>query len=158
MLGNTTFDVTVTGVNGVPASGVGAVALNVTVTNATCAAWLTVFPAGQPVPSSSNLNYAAGQTVANLVVVGVGTGGQVAFNVPAACRGSIQVVADIQGWYAAQSGTPPPGTYTPLTPARDLDTRSHVGGTTGPVPGNTTFDVTVTGVNGVPASGVGRWR
>ncbi|MDQ1394356.1 MAG: hypothetical protein QOF30_3333, partial [Acidimicrobiaceae bacterium] len=32
--------------------------------------------------------------------VGVGTNGRVSFNVPAACTGTIQVVADIQGWYA----------------------------------------------------------
>jgi len=153
--GSSTFNLTVTGVNGVPSTGVGAVALNVTVTSPTCAAWLTVFPAGQPLPSSSNLNYTAGQTIPNLVVVGVGTGGQVSFNVPAACAGTIQVIADIQGWYSAQTGTPPAGSYTPLTPARDLDTRNGTGGTSGPVHGNTTFNLTVTGVNGVPATGAG---
>jgi hypothetical protein len=92
--------VTVTGVNGVPVGGVGAVALNVTVTSPTCAAYLTVFPAGEAVPPSSNLNYAAGQTIANLVIVGVGNGGQVSFDVPPACSGTIQVIADVQGWYA----------------------------------------------------------
>ena len=97
--GNTTFNLTVDGVNGVPATGVGAVALNVTVTSPTCASYLTVFPTGQPVPATSNLNYTAGETVPNLVIVGVGTGGQVAFNVPASCAGTVQVIADIQGWY-----------------------------------------------------------
>src|SRR6202011_4999510 len=118
--GNHTFNLTVTGVNGVPATGVGAVALNVTVTSPTCAAWITVFPTGQPLPPSSNLNYVAGQTIPTLVVVGVGTAGQVSFNVPAACAGSVQVIADIQGWYASQTGTPPPGGYTAVAPGRDL--------------------------------------
>ena len=142
-----------TGVHGVPASGVGAVALNVTVTQPTCAAFLTVFPLRSSRFGIFEL-MRAGQTIANLVMVGVGTGGQVSFNVPSACAGGIQVLADIQGWYAAPSGTPGPGTYTALTPGRDLDTRNNTGGTAGPVAGNRTFNLTVSGVHGVPSSGV----
>ena len=39
--------------------------------------WITVFPTGAPLPTASNLNYVAGQTVPNLVVARVGAGGQV---------------------------------------------------------------------------------
>jgi hypothetical protein len=59
-----------------------------------------VFPAGQPVPGSSTLAYVPGQTIPNLVIVGVGTAGQVFLDIPAAFTGNIQVIAEVQGWYA----------------------------------------------------------
>ena len=46
------------------------------------------------------------------------------------------------------------GTYTPLTPARILDTRNGNGGLPGTVGPGATVDVQVTGRGGVPASGV----
>src|SRR5690606_13337358 len=61
----------VTGRGGVPASGVDAVVLNVTVTEPTDAGYVTVWPTGEPRPTASNLNYTAGQTVPNLVVAKV---------------------------------------------------------------------------------------
>jgi hypothetical protein len=67
-----TRSVQVTGRGGVPASGVSAVALNVTVTNPTAAGYLTAWPGSGARPLASNLNYVAGQTVANMVVVKVG--------------------------------------------------------------------------------------
>ncbi|MCH7606828.1 MAG: hypothetical protein IH962_06700, partial [Chloroflexi bacterium] len=64
----------VTGKAGVPSSAT-AVAMNVTVVDATAASFLTAWPAGKPRPNASNLNYVAGQTVPNLVIVTVGAGG-----------------------------------------------------------------------------------
>jgi hypothetical protein len=88
----------VTGRGGVGLSGVSAVALNVTVTQPTAAAYLTVYPAGVTRPLASNLNFVAGETVANVVVVPVGAGGQVSiFN----SLGSTQVVVDVVGWFPA---------------------------------------------------------
>src|SRR5262245_31389020 len=60
----------------IPADAV-AVALNVTVTEPTAATYLTVWPAGAPQPTASNVNVVAGQTVANMVTVGLGAGGQI---------------------------------------------------------------------------------
>src|SRR5207245_2703186 len=75
------IDVQVTGVGGVPATGVAAAILNVTVTQPTANGYLTVYPAGSGRPLASNLNFVAGQTVPNLVEVALGTGGKVsAFN------------------------------------------------------------------------------
>ncbi len=91
-----TIALQVTGRGNVPASGVSAVVMNVTVTEPTAPSVLTVWPAGESVPKASNLNYVAGQTVPNLVVVKVGTGGKVNLrNV----SGSTHVVADVVGWY-----------------------------------------------------------
>lgn len=60
----------------VPADAAAAV-LNVTVTGPTAPGFLTVYPCGQPRPLTSNLNVAAGATVANLVTAEIGESGQV---------------------------------------------------------------------------------
>ena len=92
------LDLQVTGRGGVPASGVSAVVLNVTVTEPSAGSVLTAFPTGQTLPLASNLNFSAGQTVPNLVVVKVGTGGKVSlYN----AFGTVHVVADVAGWYDA---------------------------------------------------------
>jgi hypothetical protein len=86
----------VTGRGGVPAAGVSAVVLNVTVTEPTAQSYVTVWPSGQARPLASNLNFLAVRTVPNLVVVKVGAGGQVAlYN----NSGSTHLVADVAGWY-----------------------------------------------------------
>ena len=67
---------TVGGRGRVPA-GATTVVLNVTVTEPQGAGFVTVFPCGINAPLASNLNYTAGQTVANAVVVKVGTNSSV---------------------------------------------------------------------------------
>ncbi|TME47497.1 MAG: hypothetical protein E6I56_03915, partial [Chloroflexi bacterium] len=54
-----------------------AVVMNVTVTNPTATSYLTVFPTGVTMPTASNLNFNAGQTVPNLVEVALGPDGNV---------------------------------------------------------------------------------
>ncbi|HUQ62427.1 MAG TPA: VCBS repeat-containing protein [Acidimicrobiales bacterium] len=135
----------VAGQGGVPASGVSAVVLNVTATDPTATSYLTAWPAGEARPLASNLNYVAGQTVPNLVVVKVGAGGKVnLFN----SSGSTHVIADVAGWFGTD-GTSSVGLFTPVAPSRLLDTRS--GDKVGPAG---TFHLSVTGQGGVPASGV----
>ena len=88
----------VTGRAGVPASGVGAVVLNVTATGPTTGGFVTVHPTGQPRPGSSNLNFVAGQTIPNLVIAKVGTTGQVSLYNDS---GSTHLIADVAGWFPA---------------------------------------------------------
>src|SRR5262245_10289318 len=59
----------VAGPGGVPDMGAGAVVLNVTVTQPKAGGYVTVYPDGTPRPATSNLNFLAGQTIPNLVVV-----------------------------------------------------------------------------------------
>ena len=88
--------VDVTGVGGVPDSGVAVVIANVTVTEPTTAGYLTVYPNGAERPLASNLNFVAGQNVPNLVTVQVGADGNIAvFNGSA---GTAHVIIDITGW------------------------------------------------------------
>ena len=76
-----TVSLQVAGKGGVPSSGVGAVALNVTVTGAQASGNVTVYADGTAKPATSNLNYVKGQTVPNLVLAPVGADGKVALSV-----------------------------------------------------------------------------
>jgi outer membrane protein assembly factor BamB len=141
-------NLTVTGLAPRAPAGATAVVINVTVTGTTAASFLTAYPSGNARPLASNLNWTRGRTVANLVEVPVGTGGAVTFYNQA---GSTNVVADLEGYFSAPSGTA--GQQVGLTPARITDTRPGSGQ---PNAGLTlgaggTLDVQVTGAGGVPA-------
>ena len=143
-----TVSIQVAGTAGVPASGASAVVLNVTVTDPSEASYLTVYPQGTALPLASNLNFALGETVANLVEVQLGPSGGVSFFNQ---LGQIQLVADLEGYVSTTANA---GLFTPVTPARLLDTRIGLGGVTGPVKPGQTVRVQVTGVGGIPSSGV----
>jgi FtsP/CotA-like multicopper oxidase with cupredoxin domain len=100
--------------------GTTSVALNVTVTNPTVASAMTVYPGGQPRPTTSNLNFVAGQTIANMVLVPLGPGNKVTFYNSV---GTVNVIADVLGTFALGTG----GGFTGQSPARALDTRIGVG-------------------------------
>ncbi len=140
----------VEGRGGVPASGVGAVVLNVTVTAPQTGGYLTVYPDGVTRPVTSNLNFSKGETIPNLVVAPVGSDGKVDFY--NGSGGTAQIVGDVSGWFA--SGSAGAGGLTPLTPDRIMDTRVD-NGASGPVPADGEVSLQVEGRGGVPASGVG---
>ncbi len=155
-------DVTDTFGSGVPATGVAAVILNVTATGPSQGGWLTLFPAGATLPAASNLNFTAGQTVPNLVVVKVGTGGNVSINNtgtptnPQPAAGPVHVIADVVGWYSdgsTLSGTAPASEFVGVAPVRVLDTRIGTGAPTGPIAPNGTLALDVGTV--LPAECVG---
>jgi len=141
-----TMGMQVTGQGGVPSTGVSAVVMNVAVTATTASSYLTVFPAGEAMPVASNLNWAPGQTVPNLVTAKLGAGGRVSLYNAA---GTAQVIADVAGWFDDGTATTG-GLFHPVSPSRILDTRS-AGGPLGSV---SSLDVQVTGRGGVPAAGV----
>ena len=90
------IDVQVTGAGGVPSNAT-AVVLNVTAADSPGPdSFLTLYPTGSARPLASNLNFVAGQTVPNLVIARIGSGGKVTFynNL-----GSTVVVADVQGYF-----------------------------------------------------------
>lgn len=141
------------GTNGslVPGSGVGAVSLNVAITNPSRAGWLQVYPcnARQLVAS---INFAAGETVSNSIVVPVSSTGNLCFYSPVAT----DVVVDINGWFASSSS------FKGLTPNRVFDTRANespnalVNVAKVKVSREPVLEVKVTGLpNLTPESGVG---
>jgi hypothetical protein len=123
-----TYDVQIAGNNGVPIGATGAV-INVTATSPAAGGWLTMYPTGSSPspPTAANLNFDAGQTIANLVKVKLGTGGKVtvanSFGSPSA--GSVHVIFDVVGFYKANATD---GGITAVTPARVLDTRGGLVG------------------------------
>ena len=144
------IDVQIAGVESVPATGVAAVVLNVTATEAVQAGYVSVYPSGARRPLVSNLNLeAAGQTVANLVTVKVGANGKVALFT----SGGTHLVADLAGYYV-------PNRVVGWPPA-DLDTGTHSRQCSGlgrlpqaKLPAGGILDLQITGRGPVPASGV----
>ncbi|AQT72286.1 N-acetylmuramoyl-L-alanine amidase [Streptomyces sp. fd1-xmd] len=135
------------GVEGVPVEGVTAVVLNVTATNPTTAGHVSVFPHGTTRTSASNLNFTAGQTIPNLVIVPV-VDGKVSFYNNA---GSVDLIADITGYFTTSGQG---AKHSSLGPKRLMDTRSGLGVAKAPVGAGGVVTLAVAGVEGVPAQGV----
>ncbi|MFE1825883.1 hypothetical protein [Streptomyces yangpuensis] len=138
----------VAGVKGVPATGVTAVVMNVTAVQPTEAGHVMVYPNGQPTPKVSNINFAPGQIVPNLVTVPV-VNGKVDLRNNA---GSVDLIADVTGYYTDEAGAG--SALNPITPSRFLDTRDGTGAKKERVGPGGVVTVQVAGVKGVPASGV----
>ena len=142
--------VKVTGQDGVPVQSIGSVLLNVTAVNPSAAGYVTAYADGTSRPATSNLNFAAGQTVPILVIAPVGADGRVdLFN----ANGTVDLVADLAGYgtvtdsEASSSGVGTDGAvFDPLGPTRLLDTRSGA-----PVGPDGSVSVAVAGAHGVPA-------
>ncbi|MGP3686635.1 hypothetical protein ACTVZO_18330 [Streptomyces sp. IBSNAI002] len=135
----------VSGVKGVPMTGVTAVVMNVTAVNPTEAGHVTVYPNGQAAPGVSNLNFTAGQIVPNLVTVPVVNGKVDLRN----NSGSVDLIADVTGYYSANGST-----FSAGSPVRLLDTRDGTGARAGAVGQGGSVSLKVAGVEGVPSTGV----
>lgn len=149
--GGRTTSVRVTGRGGLPATGVGAVALNVTAVGPTDESYVTVWPSGQPRPTASNLNLVPRRTTPNMVVVPVGVDGSVSLYNDA---GATDLIVDLLGWF------PTGARFTGVNPARVLDTRpaptldGRESGI-GPFRAGVTRSIPIAGRAGVPPTGAG---
>jgi hypothetical protein len=128
--------INVTGRPGYPTNPA-AITLNVTAVDAQSAGFMTVFPCENAIPEASNLNFAAGQTIANAVVARVGSSGQVCVYV----SGSAGLLVDVNGFVPAGSN------FAALNPARLFDSRSNGGARAA----DSVTEVQVAGLGGVPA-------
>ncbi|MFI2608037.1 hypothetical protein [Kitasatospora sp. NPDC018619] len=99
-----------------------AVVLNVTTTDGSWDSFVTAYPTGTTRPANgSNVNFPAGSTVANRVVVPVGADGRIDLYNHA---GWVHVIIDVVGYYGP-SGT---GLFSALkTPVRAFDSRTGFG-------------------------------
>jgi len=152
-----TRNLDLTGSNGIPATGVTAVIVNLTVTATTASSHLTVWPDGQPKPTASNLNWPAGDTRANLALLPVSVDGVVqTFN----NDGATHLVIDVVGWFEALDVPPPPTTASlpyglqTATPFRLLDTRNGTGTFVGPLTQGDFRTFQAAGTGPIPADGV----
>jgi hypothetical protein len=142
----------ITGQVGLPGEGVvTAVAMNLTGTASGGEGYVTVWPAGAPRPNASSLNFtSAFETRANLVIVPVGTNGQVNFY----SSSGVHLIADVAGWFGRPVvATSPDGRLITVPPQRVLDTRLGIGAPASKPAANSTFTLQIAGSGGVPASG-----
>lgn len=86
------------GTCGIPATAVCAAA-NVTATSATGAGFLRAWAAGDPVPPTSVVNFAAGATRANNAVVCLGAGATLSLQAAVEGGGTVHAVVDVVGWF-----------------------------------------------------------
>lgn len=111
-------DIPVLGRAGVPASGVGAVVVNLTAVAATSDTHLRMWPAGSAMPTTSVLNTSAGRTQASMVTAAIGGDGKISlFN----AAGTTHYIVDVLGYYTTD---PSAATFRPMDPVRVLDTRT----------------------------------
>lgn len=145
--GGATLDVAVGGQSGVPADAEAAV-VQLTATDTTSGGFLTAYPTQTTAaPTSSNVNFVAGQTTSNRAIVRLGANGQITvFN----NTGATDVVIDVVGYFSGTSGGATSGSlYTPINPSRLVDTRTF--SATG-LPPSTSGPLAVAGAPGIPAN------
>ena len=102
---NSSIDVQVAGVGGVPATATGVI-VTITGTDATVNTFITAYPTGTTRPTASVLNPLPNIDVANTVTMSIGAGGKISLYNHA---GTVDLVADVTGYLLPQStptGTP----------------------------------------------------
>ena len=141
-----TIEVAVTGTNGVPATGVSAVVLNVTAAAATGPGFVTVFPGDEQQPATSNLNLSfTGESRPNAVIVPVSDIGTIKLF----SESGAHLLADVSGYFTDDTAPDTDdGLFVPLSPERLLDTRSNGS----QIPARGTTDFAVTGQVGIPST------
>ena len=83
----------IAGVGGVPATARNAV-ISLVAVNAAAPGFVTAWPCGQPMPTTSSLNFTAGTTTSNTTMQGLGEGGKVCVY----SNTSLELVVDIQAY------------------------------------------------------------
>ena len=126
----------------VGAPGAGAVTLNVTSVQASGPGSVTVWPCGQPPPTSPTLTMGGGDIVPNTATVAVGDGGTLCV----ASTTTTHVVIDLMGTWQAAGRLP-----AAVEPVRLLDTR-NAGAR---VEAGQMVTIPVAGVSGLPAGATG---
>ncbi|HET9171128.1 MAG TPA: hypothetical protein VFN97_16945 [Actinospica sp.] len=131
----------VTGVDGIPA-GITAVAVNLTVTN-TVGNGLFVLGSG----NASNLNYSAGQTVANSAIVPLPADGRFDVCVNGNVGTHADAIIDVAGYFSQSTGAG----FQPTAPDRALDTRVGTGAAKAEIGAKSSVSVPIVGVDSIPA-------
>ena len=144
----TTAEATVVGVGGVPATGVTAVAVNISATGGSAASTLSAWPTGAVRPSTSHVVVPTTSTSTSTAIVPVGRSGRInVFN----DLGAADCIVDVVGYFTP-TVTTTSTKLTTVTPARLMDTRSGTGGKTGAFAAGSSFNLAVRGVAGVPTN------
>lgn len=133
-----------------PKVKVAAVVLNVTAVGPKQYGFLTVYPTGTRLPLASNLNFQAGQNVPNLVVTPVAANGDV--SIYNGSNGTVDMLADIHGYYVGGTNTGVLGTFVPMPSQRFLDTRGGIPGRAPQVGPKAVLKLQIAGTHGIPTN------
>jgi hypothetical protein len=142
----------IAGVAGIPAGAV-AVTGNLTVTQQTALGYVALTVAPTATPPSSTLNFPVGDNRANNVTISLSGSGTLSAVYKAAAGKTVHLILDVTGYFLGDDSG---GTYTPLTPARILDSRatSQVGPYSTPFAANVQREFPVWNHGGVPSTAV----
>jgi hypothetical protein len=136
----------------IPASGVTAVAIDLTVTKPTASGNVVPYADGSQKPAIASLNFDAGTTVTSYQIVPVSPDGQIDLYLMSA--GTAQLIVDVTGYFGTSSAAGAQ-TYHPVTATRILDTRSGLGAPQAQLAnGSTTAIQAAGGTGSVPAGAV----
>jgi hypothetical protein len=140
----------VTGSGGIP-SGASAVTGNLTVTGQTSIGFLFIGPNPVNNPTTSTVNFPMNDDRANAVTVALGTGGTLSATYAAGTLGpTADLIFDVTGYFTPDATG---ATYTPLTPARVLDSRTGLG-LSGVFSSRVARTFQLSGAGGVPGTAV----
>jgi hypothetical protein len=141
----------IAGVAGLPSSGIVAITGNLTVVRPSALGYVFLGPVPTDKPSSSTINFPAGDIRANNVVVPVNPNGTVsAVYVTTKSGASVNLVLDVTGYFTASGGSE----YHVLMPSRILDSRKPIPSTAHIFYAKQVQNLQVTGSGGVPSGAV----
>lgn len=108
-----TESISVTGLGGVPSTGVNAVALNLITVGSTTSGYLSAYPDGQSRPRTTSLTFGRAAVVSSRVIVAAPNGKIAIYN----AAGTTQFVAELTGYFGGAGGA----FYHPLEPDPAFD-------------------------------------
>jgi hypothetical protein len=146
---NTPACFTVAGRSTVPAEAT-SVTGNVTVVEPSAAWALDLGPVANSSPSTSTLNFVAGQVASNNVTMALGAHGELCATYMGPAGATADLVFDVTGYFTADASG---YFFVPVSPARVLDTRSG-NGLTGRFTASSPRTLTVSGRGGIPKTAV----
>ena len=137
------------GRGGIPADAL-AVTANLTVTGATDSGYVSIGPSMTSTPSTSTINFKAGETAANGLTLRIGSGDNVSAVLASTTGASAHLILDVTGYY--RIGTDG-ATWYRLSPTRLLDTRSG-NGLSGSFKTGTVRTLQVAGRGSIPSDAI----
>jgi hypothetical protein len=157
---NGKIEISVLGKEGIPESGVLAIAVNVTIADAPGRGFVSVRPSdfdtgGQAGSSFLNFQY-DGHTVPNFGIIGVGSDGKLTVEVQSETPGDARIIVDVFGFVATSSyvdAADEGARMVTVTPVRIVDTRRGpvpAGYKGGPLNGQETITVPIRGQDPIP--------
>jgi hypothetical protein len=117
------LSLTIAGANTIPATGVTAVAINLTAANEAAGGYFIAYADGTTRPNTTAVSFATAAAMAGESIIPVGTNGKI--DIYNASGGATDLIGDIVGYYSGASTTTGLAgqKYHPLDSTRLLDTR-----------------------------------